>query len=604
MPKESSKPQATISTLRTFRHLAIGAVFAFEFLGHAPGHKAAHTYAASGESPAESCPSFAIKLDDGTFVEYAKPTGRRDEGYLFADSHLEAVVTPLPNHQWELKIQTKNVVVKEIWFPWEPRPEFINEDLDDDVLYYPHLMGVAWGARWVNDLEWTGREYPGFCFSPLMVIADGTDARMVAAVNWPPRKVSVVYRRYRLGLRYDEILPADSTSSYRAMVARVHGADVRSASPWHVAIDPYKEWLAGRLKAEGLLPIPYPFWMKNIEGWQNVQLENLRDEELPRVRKNWNRFKSHFPWLQMWGQMSNFYPTEGEETGCCLDRPEMHPRYRSFVPDLVRTVAAEGHVGFYSRPKSPYGSMTGTGEADRQNLRFFVDWIEHNRVQLGANAFYLDVLGADYFGDALTLAKMFGRTFPRESVIEHAVDVYPAAFLISGSLCGAGCDTSPGQTPKQLGKNRPCVTFPRFGRYILDDRMIFLGESNGDHCFWGTARGYSYWTERQVFLLGAKFDAIHIAESERHPDRLNRALELTIKERKKVGWWARDPAYLDTVGLSEIPEGVEVRRFRGNKGEDLLVIDNWKRRAGQHLRFLGRLMNIPETPISILVVEP
>ncbi len=606
MSERSLQLRIRAGKLRVTRRLAIYAGLTSVLISDWSVRRAAeHVCAVPSEPITESCPSFAVRLVDGTFLEYTKPTDRRDKAYVFTDTLLAAVVVPLPDHQWELTIQLKDIAAKEIWFPWEPRGQHINKQLDDDVLYYPHLMGLAWAANLVNDSKWAGNDYPGYCFSPLAVISDNDDARIVAATNWPPRRVFVQYARYRLGLRYDVELPANSSISLFALIARVKADISAAALPWHKALDLYKNWLRDKMKSEGLYPIPYPSWMKKIDGWQNVQLQNLKDTELSRVGEDWDRYKKYLPWLQMWGQMSNLFPTDGEETGCCLDRPELHRRYQSFLPDLVRTVAAEGHVGFYLRPQSPYGPITGTSEADKRNLRFLLDWFDYNRVRFGANAYYADVLGAVYFGDPLTVARMFGDKIPRETVIEHSVDIYPAAFLISGSLWGGWqCNTSPGQSLGQLDEKLQCVTFPRFGRYLLDDRIIFLGECNGDHVFWGATRGYDYWTERQVFLLGAKFDAMRIAESDRTPQRLNRALELIINERKRVEWWARDPVYLDSRGLSEIPAGIEVRRFRGMQGEDLLVIDNWRERRGQQVKFLGRVFNIPDPPIAILVMEP
>lgn len=561
--------------------------------------------AAQGAEPVTH-PSFAVRLKDGTLVEYTKPTEQRGHSFVFIDARLEGVVTPSADHQWTLEIRTKNVEIKEVWFPWEPKARVHNENLDDDVLYYPHLMGLAWSARWLSEAGWKGGDYPGYCFAPLAVLADGSEGRIVAATNWPPSKVSVQYSRYRLGLRYDVLIRANSVRSFHALVADVEVDPAIGRLPWHRALDLYKKWLNERMKGEGLYPILYPTWMRSIEGWQNVQLQNLKDAELSRVRENWNRFKGSFPWLQMWGQMSNFFPTDGEETGCCMDRPRMHHRYQSILPDIVRTVTDDrGHVGFYCRPRSPYGSMTAAGETDKQNREFLLGWTAHNKGTLGANAYYLDVLGAEYFGEPLAVAKMFGGEISRESVIERAVDIYPSAFLISGSLWGGWqCNTSPGQFLEHLDKGLPCVTFLRFGRYLMDDRIFFLGESNGDHVFWGTSRGYDYWTERQAFLLGAKFDAMRIAEDERNPDQMNRALEQMIRERERTNWWKRDPVYVDTVGLSEIPSGVDIRHFRGKGGEALLVVDNWRRKKDQHVKLFGRQIDIPVDQVKILIVEP
>ena len=101
-------------------------------------------------------------------------------------------------------------------------------------------------------------------------------------------------------------------------------------------------------------------------------------------------------------------------------------------------------------------------------------------------------------------------------------------------------------------------------------------------------------------MLGAKFDVMRVAEDEKHPEQLNRALELILGERMRVGWWKLDPVYFDTAGLSEVPEGVDVRRFLGNNGDTLLVVDNWHRRTGR-FRFLGVEIDLPAEPIRVLV---
>ena len=131
--------------------------------------------------------------------------------------------------------------------------------------------------------------------------------------------------------------------------------------------------------------------------------------------------------------------------------------------------------------------------------------------------------------------------------------------------------------------------------------MMFLGESNGDWRFWGKPN--AYWCERQAFLLGAKFDAIQLTENGDPAGPPNRALSLAIEQRDEVGWWHRKPVYLDLKGITSVPGGIDVRRFRGKDGEDLLVIDNWDRRPGLSFEFLGRGVAVPERELSIVIVD-
>jgi hypothetical protein len=76
---------------------------------------------------------------------------------------------------------------------------------------------------------------------------------------------------------------------------------------------------------------------------------------------------------------------------------------------------------------------------------------------------------------------------------------------------------------------------------------------------------------------------------------------LDIKnERDKVSWWKRNPRYLDIKDISNIPSGVEVRRFIDKNSEDLFVIDNWNERHGLSFYFQGRQVHIPSRKISII----
>ena len=83
--------------------------------------------------------------------------------------------------------------LSELWFPWEGAAAPLNDETSDDVLYYPHWMGQARRVDSLAESKWEGRTYPGECFAPLALIADPRKARIVAALNWPPRRVFVGY---------------------------------------------------------------------------------------------------------------------------------------------------------------------------------------------------------------------------------------------------------------------------------------------------------------------------------------------------------------------------------------------------------------------------
>jgi hypothetical protein len=472
---------------------------------------------------------------------------------------------------------------------------------EDAIVYYPRLLGVAVRASLLTEWGWQGLDYPGPCFAPLVVVADDADARMVAATNWPPRRVSPMYSLGRIGLRYDEPLPAGTERSYRALV--VHATRSSDQRSWQRAVDEYKSWLKERVHAAGLEPAQPP-WMQTMHGWLNVQLENMRRWDAEVVAATWDRWKRQLPWMQFWGQMSEYFDPERSEpqkAGCCLEESALHPRYEPDLLRVARRVAQEGHVGFYARPRAPFGELVSSnGKQETPELASLRNWLERNRSVYGANAFYIDVLGARYFGDPLRVARLLKDTVDPATVIEYPVDIYPTAFLVSGSLGGGSWQGGPGRTLSRLDGSLTRATFPSFGRYLLDDRMLLLGESNGDWRWWGPTA--DYWTERQAFLLGAKFDVIHPTENGKPDGPEDQALALAIEARERAGWWQRAPAYLDQRGLANIPSDVDVRRFRARDGGDLLVVDNWNGRRDLRISLDGTPLALPDDRLAIVIV--
>jgi len=541
-------------------------------------------------------PAFAVQLEGGGFRQY-----RFDATRAVSDDILDAPISEVGHDEIELTLTPKHAAATLVWFPWEPDRVTDAPAIGDAIVYYPRLLGVAVRASLLAEWGWQGGPYPGECYAPLVVVADDVGARMVAATNWPPRRVTPMYSFGRIGLRYDARLPAGTRRTYRALVVRITGAT--SDPPWQQVLDRYADWLRGRVRVAGL-EASHPGWMRYAHGWLNVQLENMATWDPARIEATWQRWKGQLPWVQFWGQMSPYYErgrSRPDEAGCCLDRPELHPRYEPDLPRLARVVSQDGRIGYYARPRSPYAPLVASdSDVPTAEYDFLRDWLDRNRSRYGANAFYIDVLGGRDFGDPYQVARLLKQRLDTGTVVERAVDIYPMASLMSGALGGGSWQGGPDRTVARLGRDVTRTTFPSFGRALLARQILFLGESNGDGRWWGPDAGY--WTERQAFLLGAKFDVIHPTENGKPDGPANRALALAIAARDRVGWWGRDPEYLDRRGVKGIPVDVDVRRYRGRDGESLLVVDNWSQRRDANVTVDGRRIDVPADALSIVVV--
>ena len=546
-------------------------------------------------------PSFLVRFFDGKTKVFNSYNAVNDKEWNCSDKNLSATIERVTNDEWKLKIDTKDVPIKEVSFPWFEKKIALNSNQADDIIYYPYLLGVSMKPELRGEWEWWGVDYPGSSFAPLVIIADDTDAIMVAATNWPPKKVKPVYSLRRVSMLYSEkIVPHDS-STYMAKIVKVSGDASKGNYPWHRVLDNYKAWLRDKMTQEGLYPVIVPQWMQKVDGFINLQLENMGKFDVSAIYKKWNKWSSIFPWIQFWGQMSEGYPHP--DFGCCIDKQQMHPRY---IPDLItfaRNITGlkefEGHVGYYSRPKPDTVLVDSGAPANNVRLDFLLQWLHRNKELYHANVFYLDTVGGRYMGDPLRVAKLFKGVFPENTFIEFPVDIYPTAFLASGSLGGSirGYKKK-GRDEDDLAGGPTMLPFPRFGRYLLDDRIIFLGQSNGDYKFWG--KSANYWTERRAFLLGAKFDVVSPQNDYATPNTFNYALNLAITERKRVKWWDRNPVYKDVNGIFNIPKSIAVRRFTDASGKNLFVVDNWQQIPGLKINFRDKIVEIPARRLSII----
>jgi hypothetical protein len=548
------------------------------------------------EIPAGIVPEFSVTTANGPV--YYEPVGPSSDGYVVDDRHLHGSVTRQGDTRWTLTLTAKQSI-RSVNFPWQSARRPLDSDASDDVFYYPLVLGIAEPARDRNvDGDWWGRLYPGEVFAPLVVMADLDRASIVAAANWPPKRAKPLFAAQRMTIEYPDAIAAGTTVTFGAIIATVSGAD-----PWRQALDQYRSWLT-----EVAPRVTYPAWMWDGEGLLNVQLENLNrysPEALPRP-------SATFPWVQFWGQMTTY------GGGCCDLLPTMSARYADTLPPWTRRITAQGyHVGYYSAPN--YNELPAYGLDTAAGVSWLTAWLQSNR-KAGANAAYLDVIGRTAVGDPAVVRKLFAEgVLPSEALIEGVVDVYPVAGLVSGALVGD--QTLCGAPYKPLQRR---TTFPRFGRYLLQDRLIYAGGSNTDWRFWGennwknTAEGglsracdyerycqtlgdlCSHGTERLAFLLGAKLDLLDGTQ--------NAISDAVVKERQRVHWWHRRPIYRDTIGvdLSQLDPSshIDVTRFDDSNGHPLLAVSNPKGLTGQHVTVEGRSVALPSGPIGIVDVEP
>jgi hypothetical protein len=305
-------------------------------------------------------------------------------------------------------------------------------------------------------------------------------------------------------------------------------------------------------------------------------------------------------------------------------------------------------VGFYSRPPNigdpdpvdiigPYRLTDTDGKANlggQTPIQFFQDWtIGHHQNLYGANAFYNDILGCLYYGETLPVINiMLANGIARDMLSECLHDVLPYPGMASGlnlayGMAGAGkMNGGPAKTPHNTTAAETFHMFSPLSAYLLDDRIIFMGLTNHGGLAYGTTTtnrfstasradpaGYctnnptdiscqycfqdpsgsrcDHWMEREVFLLGFKFDAGSGA---------NPLVRLAIEKRNLSGWWSKNPKYRDVKGLTNIsPNDVFVRRFAAGS-QTLLTVDNWLERASFSVTTDGvpRTFTIPTDPLT------
>ena len=532
---------------------------------------------------------------------------------------------------WYLSITVVKAKIRSVYFPYQMNRRPFVPDNSDKVFYYPYVGGIAWKSteqRIDKDWAWWGVNYPGILAAPFVILADSDQARINAAVNWPPIGVGVYFAGERMALNYLKPLAPGDTFVVRSLIAEIKTDPSTGILPWQFAVDLYAKWLY-----QNIGRIQYASWINQSHGLIDVQLENIKDFSVSSLKKAISPFLPYFKNLFFWGQMSD-YPGE-----CCGEFKtdyanlafRIHPRYLQPGNDLTawaRELTSTGYkVAYYS---SPYHDTFHPGGLLKKllnsvdGLNWFTGWTSYNR-QHNANIFYIDTLGGDYWGPPSTMSALFSNPslIPYDSVIERSIDFYPRAALMSAQLhvdqnfCGAPGKDAVTDPSQRSG-------FPQLMRYLLRDRPMFAGVAGKGSLFWST---YHFWnypfaksislqckyytycnlnpalcengTERLVFLLGQKFDA---------PLYASPFMEKVIQLREKHLWWQRNPTYLSTVGLNLSGIGsndhIEVSRFVDRQCKNLLVVANPLEVSGRSVKFQNASIPLSASEIDIIELGP
>lgn len=559
-----------------------------------------------GLSPSATAPGF--------FIRYADGEGRIYQGFpAQSDNRMSATVQQVGPQQWQLDIQNGAQAITEVWFPWDIYPVKLNDNLSDDILFTPLFAGVARLPHEATEYGWNGFVYPSGAFAPLNVLCDPYRARIVAATMWPPKKVTPMWSLHRMALKFDERIEAGQTNRYTMLNAIVEGNAAAGMHPWMLAGEKYSAWLQSALRSANEYP-NYPQWFKNANGWLHVGLMNMVEFDVDWLYQLYGWYGQHFPLVQMWGQMSNYAGTDhapvpplqpGEQVYCCLTQRELHTRYIPRLVEFQNYVQSHGGgTSLYTRPRadsSDYEYMLDdpvplNGETQ---LAWFQEWVRRNLDENGASSLYFDVLARRYLGPPNVLRQAIAGA-PHESVTEGMCDLFPFASLISGFIHGQIAGGLPERPLENLGQGFNTTSVPRFGRFILSDRYVFLGQTNLDENWWGPSADHLI--ERQIFLLGAKFDIATPWADHNHPEVMAPVVRMILDEWNRVGWWPREPQYKDRLGITELPSGVDARLFVDKDGASILAVENWQQQSGLTFKLWGKTIAVPTAKLSL--VEP
>lgn len=497
-------------------------------------------------------PALAIRVASDNKVRTFSGATSYDNEYITAE------VSYVGDSIWKLALTAK-VNLSSVMFPFSAEPLQLGEANEENYTVWPHRLGHRLKADESNRFAWWGLPFPSGV-APLVARYGKDEAVIYAQADFPPQPCQPMGAGNGLYIKYGELNGGWSIER-RAMIIKSRSANGNPA--WAVACDKYRDWLVPQLIEAGVRRETKPLWYGTLQGIRNVQLENRREISAER----WREYVADGYRLGMilqWGQFSDY------RGSCCQDSRDIHHRYLPWITDESARAARSVPVGYYTR--SPEGGGSPASWGDRWKsivVGHFNDY--------GANAVYIDVYGyEDELGDIIEAGLWLLNETPMFTVIEGASMFYDVPGLTSGTL---------------TWKESPRETMPEFGRMLMPDQVLIQGQSNGDHKLWGAANDHV--CEREAFLLGLRLDVINS----------NEVVDRILDERERTLFFASNPVYRHTEGLSDVDDGARIRVFKCDNWY-ALAIENWEQRDGLTYTFNGEMYDVPfDQQLSIAVFE-
>jgi hypothetical protein len=149
---------------------------------------------------------------------------------------------------------------------------------------------------------------------------------------------------------------------------------------------------------------------------------------------------------------------------------------------------------------------------------------------------------------------------------------------------------------------RKSGSFIKLIRLVMGDSLGYFGYQDGELARWGVQ--HNWFSERQAFMLGAKFDAGWHLCAKATQDPSDCFLRKVHKLRSSLDWWPRRFSYLDTIGVTNEHVGlIDVRRFDDTDNKTVLLVDNFRNITGLSVSFGGQAYKVSPDMISAIQVQ-
>jgi len=416
---------------------------------------------------------------------------------------------------------------------------------------------------------------------------------------------------------YAYLEPGESWESQRFMVG-IHEGD------WHWGADRYREDSAAWLKRKNI-----PQWINDCDGWFGSGGPNYSFSDLPEMLQQARWLGLNY--LQCWSQMlEKVGPNKSRKNYYCFFLPDIERGGEAGLAEAVKKVRQMGgHIGFYSnlwtfdatapegilqwKDQIPsdawipdwnkefkryasvfpdghviaadylhgYSGMCPAAEGWQDYLKF---WIVDKYVkQYGVDAWYMDSCPVTMFGASrICFSQTHGPRAPHgvgrgilqllKKLREGAADTTNLA-ISSETICDCLMIYQSHALGIELVEGMSCYRCPDIYTYTFPHHPIFSGSSNN---WLGVAEYYDDLDEPKhedaldrVFLMGFRFDVPRYPLDKKDP--FFQYLRSLIALRKRIKGDLYRSSFKHTVGLGELPHGVEARLFRHDEGSSLTI---------------------------------